>query len=165
MKRPEETAAGAITGLPRERLKEPVRSSMLTRKEIAVILGIGILFGLMWLIREARKDEGFLWISTRRVTRIMVDQTIPEALERFEKDVGRYPSTAEGLSALLHAPEGLQSTWRGLYVDWPGRFPVDAWGHLYRYCSPAKRSAAGFEVWSLGQDGYPSDDDTGNWTK
>jgi general secretion pathway protein G len=85
------------------------------------------------------------------------------AVERFHHDVGRYPSSEEGLDVLYHAPSKDAGGWKGAYIK--GDQPLDPWGSPYRYSNPAKRSAAAFDVWSLGPDGRESDDDVGNWTK
>ena len=75
------------------------------------------------------------------------------ALDQFEADTGRLPTTAEGLNALLTAPPGLPG-WHGPYLM---HSPKDIWGRLYTYrILPSGK----FEVRSAGPDGklYTSDD-------
>lgn len=86
-----------------------------------------------------------------------------KAVMRFHADMGRYPSAAEGLAALYHAPATDAARWKGPYLK--ADLPVDPWTNPYRYCCPAQRSSAAFDIWSLGPDGRESDDDVGNWTK
>ena len=71
------------------------------------------------------------------------------ALDSFLRDVGRYPTTQEGLQALRAAPSGLKS-WRGPYLK--REIPSDPWGHHYQYRAPAG-SGDPYEIISLGEDG------------
>lgn len=89
------------------------------------------------------------------------------ALTFFEMDNGRYPTTEEGLSALVQPPPALGQTWRaGGYLQ-GGVVPNDSWSRPFNYACPPTRNAAGFDLWSLGSDGAPggegSDADVGNW--
>ncbi len=71
-----------------------------------------------------------------------------KSLELFKLDVGRYPSTEEGLEALVKKP-GSANGWNGPYLK--GGLPTDPWGHAYRYTS----SGGNIEILSLGADGAP----------
>lgn len=75
---------------------------------------------------------------------------LDKSLEIFKLDVGRYPSTEEGLEALVKRP-GNVSGWAGPYLK--GGVPADPWGHPYRYANPG--SNGGLEIMSLGADGAP----------
>jgi len=75
---------------------------------------------------------------------------IEKSLEIFKLDVGRFPSTDEGLNALNTAPSGLAG-WNGPYIK--GGIPNDPWGKPYKYTSPAANG--GIEIVSLGADGAP----------
>ena len=91
---------------------------------------------------------------------------LESALAFFEMDNGRFPTTEEGLAALVQAPAGLSSTYRrGGYLQ--GGVPSDSWGNPYQYACPPTRNATGFDLWSLGADGVPGgtdiDADIGNW--
>jgi len=88
------------------------------------------------------------------------------ALNIFQVDCGRYPTTAEGLRALLKRPpmlpEGVK--WLGPYVD-KNDLPKDRWGHDYVYRCPGRHNQDQFDVFSCGPDGIPETaDDIGNWT-
>jgi general secretion pathway protein G len=85
------------------------------------------------------------------------------AIERFRKDVGRYPSSNEGLDALNRVPAQGADHWKGPYLR--AELPADPWGHPYRYRFPSAKSSVAFEIWSYGPDGIESDDDVGNWKK
>ena len=82
------------------------------------------------------------------------------ALDTFEVDAGRYPSTDEGLNALLNPPSGVK-TWNGPYVK---KQPVDPWGNAYVYRYPGQYNARGFDLASSGPDGQEGGaDDITNW--
>lgn len=74
---------------------------------------------------------------------------LDKSLELFKLDVGRYPSTEEGLDALMKRP-GSVNGWNGPYLK--GELPKDPWGNAYRYANPGNGS---FEIVSLGSDGAP----------
>ena len=78
---------------------------------------------------------------------------IDKALEIFRLDTGRYPSTAEGLQALVAQP-GAVSGWNGPYLT--GGLPNDPWGNAYRYANPGPNG--GIEILSLGADNAPGGD-------
>jgi len=63
-----------------------------------------------------------------------------EALDFFEADCGRYPTSAEGLEALRTAPSGVKG-WKGPYMK--KEIPVDPFGTPYKYVSPGTHGAAG----------------------
>ena len=75
---------------------------------------------------------------------------LDKSLELFKLDVGRYPTTEEGLDALVKRP-GSVNGWAGPYLK--GGVPSDPWGHPYRYANPG--SNGGIEILSLGADGAP----------
>lgn len=73
---------------------------------------------------------------------------LEKSLELFKLDVGRYPTSAEGLDALATKPASANG-WNGPYTK--GTVPNDPWGKPYGYNSPA--SNGGVEITSLGADG------------
>jgi general secretion pathway protein G len=84
-------------------------------------------------------------------------------IERFKTDAGRFPTTEEGLSALLTAPGDVKD-WGGPYIK--GQLPKDGWGHdfIYRYGS-GTHNANSFDLSSVGKDGQEGTaDDINNWT-
>lgn len=70
------------------------------------------------------------------------------ALDNFVVDVGRYPSTQEGLAALRVKPESAEK-WNGPYLK--KEIPADPWGHPYQYRAPGR--SGGYEITSYGADG------------
>lgn len=76
---------------------------------------------------------------------------IDKALELFKLDVGRFPTTDEGLNALNTKPP-TAAGWSGPYLK-GSAVPADPWGHPYRYANPGPGGA--MEILSLGADGAP----------
>lgn len=94
-------------------------------------------------------------------------KALSTALELYQVDVGRFPTSDQGLNALLDAPQDLSdpSKWRGPYLK-DNAQTHDPWDNPYQYESPGSRSRAGYEVWSFGPDGTNgTDDDIGNFSK
>jgi general secretion pathway protein G len=78
---------------------------------------------------------------------------LDKSLELFKLDVGRYPTTKEGLDAMMTKPDGVTG-WNGPYLK--GAVPVDPWGKPYTFNSPA--AGGGIEIISLGADGVAGGD-------
>jgi general secretion pathway protein G len=74
---------------------------------------------------------------------------LDKALELFKLDVGRFPTTEEGLGALLQRPPSVASGWAGPYLK--GSLPNDPWGKPYRY----QLANGAVQIVSLGADGAP----------
>ena len=72
------------------------------------------------------------------------------ALDGFRLDMGRYPSSNEGLQALVTTPSGA-SRWNGPYLR-KNLIPKDPWGNDYQYRAPGQRSGGAFDLYSLGAD-------------
>ncbi len=94
---------------------------------------------------------------------IFINQTAKLVFTSYKLDVGSYPTTDQGLKALIQAPSGKEAKWNGHYID---AMPEDPWGNPYQYRFPGTRNinkASGYDIWSHGQDGVESADDIGNW--
>src|SRR3989338_2875961 len=70
------------------------------------------------------------------------------SLDLFKLETGRYPSSQEGLQALVQAPSGL-TCWNGPYLK-KKTVPKDPWGNEYRYVSPGQHGS--YDLSSLGAD-------------
>ena len=90
----------------------------------------------------------YLTESKVKAARIQI-QSFSSALDLLYLDTGRYPTTADGLGALVKPTSGLPG-WNGPYLK-GGSLPNDPWGKPYVYRSPAERSA--YEIVSYGADG------------
>lgn len=78
---------------------------------------------------------------------------LDKSLELFKLDIGRYPTSEEGLEALVKRP-GNVNGWTGPYLK--GGVPTDPWGRAYKYANPGANG--GIEILSLGADGAPGGD-------
>jgi general secretion pathway protein G len=78
-------------------------------------------------------------------------EAFEKSLDTYRLDVGRYPTTDEGLASLISAPPTAGAKWNGPYLK--KGVPPDPWGHPYQYKSPGAKSE--FEIISLGRDGQP----------
>lgn len=88
---------------------------------------------------------------------------LESALNTYKLDNYTYPSTDQGLEALINKPAGQPEprNWHeGGYLS-KKKPPLDPWGNPYRYLSPGARGT--IDIYSLGPDGVPSEDDIGNW--
>jgi general secretion pathway protein G len=85
------------------------------------------------------------------------------ALDAFEVDAGRYPTTEEGLAALVTPPASIKA-WHGPYIK--RGVPNDPWGNPYVYRFPGQNNATGYDLASFGPDGNEGGgDDIDNWTQ
>lgn len=85
--------------------------------------------------------------------------SISTGIRLFRFHCDRFPSTEEGLDALLASPGGL-TTWKGPYLE---KKPLDPWKRPYQYRNPGTHNQAGFDLWSTGPDPQKADDDVTNW--
>jgi len=87
-------------------------------------------------------------------------------LELYKLEVGDYPTTQQGLRALLEAPKGLTepAKWSGPYLN--KAVPLDPWKRPFQYRYPGKHVPGEPDIWSSGPDGIDgTEDDIGNWMK
>lgn len=137
------------------------RVSAFTLLEILVVLAIiGLLAGLA--ITNAEKIFGD---SQGAIARVFVRDSLKTSLVRYRIDVGDYPSTAEGIAALLVSPANRADRWRGPYIDVTGgKLPVDPWLESYQYRYPGVKNKGGYDLFSKGVDkAEGTEDDIGNW--
>jgi general secretion pathway protein G len=137
------------------------RTSAFTLLEILVVLAIiGLLAGLA--VNNADKIFGQ---SQEAVVKVFVRDSLKTSLIRYKIDMGDYPSTAEGIQALLTAPANKTDKWHGPYMDTTGnKLPVDPWSEPYQYRYPGTKNKDGYDLYSKGKDRADgTDDDIGNW--
>jgi general secretion pathway protein G len=98
-----------------------------------------------------------------RVTAARTDiSNLGVALDSYEIDNGRYPTTQQGLDALVNQPSGADD-WNGAYIQ--RGVPNDPWGNPYVYRCPGQHNTDGYDLYSYGPDGQAgTDDDIDNWT-
>lgn len=109
---------------------------------LVVILIIGLLTGIV-----APRFLGQVSRSEVTTARAQID-AFAKALDAYRIDNGQYPSTQQGLAALVLAPAGI-TTWRGPYLQ--GEVPLDPWRMPYQYQSPGP-NGKDYQVQSYGRD-------------
>ena len=132
-----------------------------TLLEILVALAI---IGLLATLAVSNADKIF-GQSQEAIAKIFVNDSLKTCLSTYKFHLGDYPSTAEGLQALLTAPANKADKWKGPYLDSKGgHLPVDPWGEPYGYRYPGTKNKDSFDLFSKGKDKVEgTDDDIGNW--
>ena len=139
------------------------RQRGITLVELLVVLAILALISAIVVINVLPERDR----AAVRKTQIDIG-VIETALDQYRLDMFNYPTTSQGLSALLELPadERRAANYRpGGYLK--GAALLDPWGNPYQYEIPGQRGGA-FDLFSLGADGQPGgeglDADIGNWT-
>jgi general secretion pathway protein G len=109
-----------------------------------VIIIIGLIAALV-----APRFFGKLTIAKQKAAKVQIGH-FETAVDAFRLDVGRYPTSEEGLKALREKPSGADN-WQGPYL--PKEIPVDPWGAPYIYKSPGEKED--YEIISYGLDKAP----------
>ncbi len=120
---------------------------------LLVVILIGVLAAMVIPRLTGRSEEARI-----SVAQADIDINIPTGLKIYELDNGVFPTTGEGLDALLKK-SSLANSWKGPYLE---RKPIDPWGNPYKYISPGTRRTD-YDLYSLGRDGVQSSDDVVNW--
>ena len=114
---------------------------------LVVMVIIGLLAALV-APRFVRQEEK----AKLKTTRAQIE-LLGTALDTFRLDVGRYPTTQEGLEALVRKPGGVDR-WDGPYLK--KEIPQDPWGRAYVYSSPGEHGP--YDLFSYAADGTPGGD-------
>jgi general secretion pathway protein G len=132
-----------------DRLPRRRHEAGFTLLEILVVIAIiGLLIGLV-------APAALRQLSGARVS--IVRQSIERiggVLDLYKLDVGAYPTTEQGLAALVQKPAGA-TNWNGPYLKADG-MPGDPWNRPYIYRNPAERSGHDYDLCSLGANGNQS---------
>lgn len=113
---------------------------------IEILVVITIIALIMSLVGP--RVLNYLAESKVKAAKIQI-QSLGSALDLFNLDIGRYPSTGEGLTALVQSP-GTIPSWNGPYLK-GGVVPNDPWGKAYVYRSPGEHGP--YDIMSYGSDG------------
>lgn len=121
------------------------RTRGFTLLELLVVVAIiGLLVGYV-------APRYFSQVGKSEITAVRAQiDGFEKALDQYRLDTGRYPTTEQGLNALVNKPADAPK-WNGPYLR--KAVPLDPWGNPYRYKSPAERGD--YEIVSLGKDGQP----------
>ena len=114
---------------------------------LIVVIILGVLAGLVGPRLFGRVGQ-----SRQAAARVQIE-LLGTALDQFKLDVGRYPSSQEGLQALQQSP-GNAAGWEGPYLK--KEVPRDPWGNPYQYRSPGEHGE--YDLASLGSDGAAGGD-------
>ncbi len=130
----------------------------LTLLELLIVITIlGILVSMV-----APRLAGQTEKARRARAEADVKGAIALALDLFETDTGKYPTTEQSVAALRAQPTGVDN-WKGPYLK---QDPKDPWGHPYHYKFPGERNPQDYDLFSVGPDGAEgTSDDIGNWEK
>lgn len=121
---------------------------------MVVVIILGILAAVVVPNIMSKPDEA-------RVSKAKQDvRALEEALNRYKLDNYDYPSTEQGLDALVNKPTGTPEPrrWKGPYVK---KVPADPWQNTYQYMNPGVHGV--IDVFSTGKDAASPEDDIGNW--
>jgi len=126
---------------------------------VLVVIIIGVLAAMVVPNIAGRGKQAR--ISTAKAD---IEANLSTALDLYELDNGMYPSTDQGLKALIQEPSGSPQppNWKGPYLK-KKRIPLDPWEREYVYASPGTNNSEDFDLSSLGPDGVKSEDDIVNW--
>jgi general secretion pathway protein G len=130
---------------------------------MAVVVIMGLLMSIIGVSISGQIDKARLATARAQIAQL------ESALELYRMDNGRYPTTAQGLSALVQKPGDApqpRNYPRGGYLSKADAL-LDPWSEPYQYASPGDHNSHGFDLWTQGADQAPGgedgDSDIGNW--
>ena len=126
--------------------------------ELMLVVIIIAALAAMVMPRLAGRTEE----ARRGVAQADIQGNIALALKLYEVDNGRYPSTEQGLAALLQKPTAppTSNNWKGPYLE---QEPIDPWKKPYLYRYPGAHPPRDYDLYSVGPDGAEGNDDVTNW--
>jgi general secretion pathway protein G len=140
------------------RREEPGRALGFTLVELLLVLVILAVLASVVVPKLTKRSE------QARVAAATTDiANLGTALDAFEIDTGRYPTSEEGMRALMEQPGNVKD-WRGPYLK---RLVLnDPWGNPYVYHCPGQHNTSGYDLCSFGPDGQEGGtDDIDNWSQ
>jgi general secretion pathway protein G len=127
----------------RRRLRREREGGFTLVEILVVITIIALIMGVV-----GPRVLNYLTESKVKAAKIQIE-SLGSALDLFFLDSGRYPTSSEGLAALVRRP-GTMGTWNGPYLK-GGNVPADPWGNPYVYRVPGQNGA--YDIISYGTDG------------
>ena len=126
-----------------------------------VVIILGVLVAMVAPSLFGRSEQAKV-----AAARADIESNLATALDLYELDNGHYPTTEQGLSALIEKPSSSPepSNWSGPYLK-RKRIPLDPWKKEYQYVGPGVHNKDKYDLLSFGPDGVESDDDIVNWSK
>lgn len=125
--------------------------------EILVVIGlIAAIAGLVVVNLDKIFSGG-----KEQIVKLYVSETLKTPLMAYKIDTGSFPTTEQGLKALVKAPPNVRN-WKGPYLE---KLVDDPWNHPYHYRCPGEKNPNGYDVWSEGPSGKEGESEIGNWEK
>ncbi len=133
---------------------KPVEHRAFTLIELLLVITIISVLAAVIVPRFFGRSREARVVAARQ----MIVGTFGVAIDMFEQDTGRYPTTEEGLLALVQDPQ--VNNWRGPYLK-SVTVPEDPWGSPYRYAFPSELTASRtlYDIVSAGPDGAVGNED------
>ena len=140
-----------------DRVAPPVSRPVKLAELMLVVVIIAALVAMVVPRLAGRSEEARV-----AVAKADIKGNLSLALRLYEVDNGRYPTTEQGLKALMEKPSSPPTppNWKGPYVE---QAPVDPWGKPYTYHYPGTHPPRDYDLYSFGPDGAESSDDISNW--
>jgi len=142
-------------------MKQLVQQRVKTRAAGFTLLEVMVVVVIIAIMAAAIGPKLLGNIEKASISRASTDiKSISSQLELYKAENYQYPSTDQGLEALVTKPSGdpTPKNWR----QYLNKTPMDPWENPYKYLSPG--SHGDFDIYSFGPDGVQGEDDIGNWT-
>lgn len=140
------------------------KSRQLSRKGGFTLLEVILVIALLMLLAGVAvvNLEKIFGGGEANIARMKVNDAFKTPLFKFRLDMGSFPTTEQGLKALVDKPSNDRGRWKGPYIE--NREDVkDPWGNDLKYRFPGTKNVGSYDLYSLGPDGQESEDDIGNW--
>ncbi len=130
----------------------------LMRRAAFTLIEILVVIAVIAILASLVAPNVFQHVGTARSTTARSQlEMLATALDAYRLDTGRYPTSAQGLDALVTLPTiDTPPTWRGPYLR--RAVPRDPWGSPYVYVAPGVANPGAFDLLSYGADGRPGGD-------
>jgi len=124
-----------------------------------VVIIIGILAAMIVPNIAGRSEQ-----ARKTAARTDIESNLSTALDLYRMDTGQFPSTEQGLNALITQPSAapVPTQWNGPYLK-KKKLPRDPWGRDYVYVSPGTNNPESYDLSSLGPHGVEDSNDITNW--
>lgn len=123
---------------------------------IEILIVLAIIAGMTGII--VSNLDNIFGSSKQQIANLFVNETIKVPLMAYKINIGDYPSSTEGLNALLISPIGKEHRWKGPYIE---SIPKDPWGNDYHYTYPGIHNKSKYDIWSDGDAN--KNQKIGNW--
>ena len=138
--------------MQRRRHSQRVRNAFTLIELLLVLVILAVLAAVVVPKFVGRSEQARITAAKTQIA------SFGTSLTSFEVDCGRFPTTEEGLQALVVQPPGVKD-WKG-YMK---AIPKDPWGNAYIYRYPGMQNPTEYDLYSLGPDGREGTDDITNW--